>query len=249
MELFKDYFSRQSDIYVKYRPLYPQALYAYLASLTERHDLAWDCGTGNGQAAVGLATYYNKVVATDPSSKQIENAMVHPKVEYKVEKAEHSGLEDASVDLVTVANALHWFDFGAFYNEVRRVAKKGAIIAAWACPTPTIESKIDEIIFDYHDNILNDYWLAENRLVENEYRDIPFPFERIETPAFTSEKMTDLDGVMGYLNTWSATQRFVERNGINPTEEVHKKLLKVWHDGSEKNMVWKLALKVGRISW
>lgn len=247
MEPFKDYFSRQSDIYVRYRPLYPPGLYAYLASLTDQHHLAWDCGTGNGQAAVDLAAYYNKVVATDPSAKQIENAIAHPKVEYKVEKAEHSGLKNASVDLVTVANALHWFDFNSFYREVRRVSKQRAIIAAWACPTPHIEPEIDKIIFNYHDNILNDYWLAENRLVENEYRDIPFPFETVETPAFSIEKMADLDGVMGYLNTWSATQRFIERNGINPAGEVQEKLLEVWNDGSEKKLVWDLALKVGRV--
>lgn len=227
--------------------MYPARLYEFLARLTGRHDLAWDCGTGNGQAATGIAAYYDKVIATDPSARQIGNAIAHAKVEYRVEKAEHSGLADASVDLITVANALHWFDLNIFYNEVRRVAGKGAVIAAWACPTPYIEPEIDKVIFDYHDNVLNDYWMTENRLVEDKYRDIPFSFDPIATPEFTSEKMTDLNGVIGYLNTWSATQRFIERNGFNPVNEVHEKLLKLWHDGSEKKLVWNLALKVGRI--
>lgn len=247
MERFKDFFSKQSDIYVKYRPSYPAELYTFLAGLTGKHDLAWDCGTGNGQAATSLAAYYHKVIATDPSAKQIENAIAHPKVEYRVEKAEHSGLANASVDLVTIANALHWFDFNSFYSEVRRVARKGAVIAAWACPTPHIEPEIDKIIFDYHDHVLNDYWRAENRLVENEYRDIPFPFEPIKAPQFRIEKMMDLDGVMGYLNTWSATQRFMEKNGHNPADEVREKLHRIWHDGSQKKLLWNLPMKIGRV--
>jgi len=248
MERFKDFFSKQSDIYVKYRPLYPPRLYDYLAELTAEHHLAWDCGTGNGQAAIGLASHFDKVVATDPSEKQIENAIAHPKVEYRVEKAEQSGLSESSVDLVTVANALHWFDFSTFYDEVRRVSKRDAIFAAWACPTPYIEPEIDKIIFDYHDRVLNDYWRAENRLVENEYRDIPFPFDPIVTPTFSIEKTTDLDDLMGYLNTWSATQRYIEQNGINPTETIHEKIKRLWDDGSEKKLVWHLTLKVGRVS-
>lgn len=246
---FKDNFSKQSDIYVKYRPHYPVALYSYLSSLTADHDLAWDCGTGNGQAAIGLAAYYNQVIATDPSEQQIKNCLPHNKVQYLVEKAENNSLASSSVDLLTVANALHWFDFDIFFPEAHRVLKPNGIIAAWAMGVPAISPAIDDIIQHFHDHTLNDHWLAENRLVEKGYTTIPFPFQEIDTPAFFCEKKMNLHDLIGYLNTWSATQRFIAVQQFNPTEKVQARLTEVWEDPhAEKTLTWQLVLKVGRIT-
>jgi ubiquinone/menaquinone biosynthesis C-methylase UbiE len=249
MANFKDNFSKQSDIYLKYRPHYPIELYAYLASLTNEHSLAWDCGTGNGQAAVGLTEFYDKVIATDPSEQQIKNAIPHEKITYKVEKAENSSNGSNSVDLITIANALHWFNFESFYEEANRVMKDNGIIAAWSYTLPQISPDIDKIIHRYHYQTLNDYWRWENRLVENEYADIPFPFSQINTPDFFIEKWMNLNDVIGYLNTWSATQRFINENNFNPTDTLRDEMSTLWQDAnSEKKLVWKLTLKVGKLN-
>lgn len=248
MNNFKDNFSRQSDIYLKYRPLYPDELYAYLATLTNEHELAWDCGTGNGQAAIGLAPFYDKVIATDPSEQQIGNAIPHEKVQYLVEKAEHVSMEPGTADIITAANALHWFDIDVFYKATVRVSKPNGLIAVWAYGNPCINTEIDRVVDSYHDDILGTYWLPENRLVEDKYSTLPFPFAKIETPAFSCERSMNLDEFIGYLNTWSATQRFIVQNQFNPTEQVRKELLPVWGDPlQEKKLTWDLTLKVGRI--
>jgi len=246
---FKDNFSQQSDLYVKYRPLYPRELYAYLSSLTNEHQLAWDCGTGNGQSAIGLAEFYDNVIATDPSQQQIQNAISNEKVKYVVEKAENNSIESNSIDLITIANALHWFDFDLFYKEANRVLKSNGIIAAWAYGIPKISTEVDEILNQFHYGTLDDYWLPENRLVEKEYTTIPFPFEEISTSQFYYEKAMNLDGLIGYLNTWSATQRFINKKNYNPTEALFHQLRQVWKDSSSKKILrWDLILKVGKVN-
>lgn len=246
MPPFKDNFSKQSDLYVKYRPHYPVELFSFLATLTDEHELAWDCGTGNGQAATGLADFYSTVFATDPSEQQISNAIPHKKVTYAVEKAEQNSLATNSVDLLTMANALHWFDFDVFYKEARRVLKKNGIIAAWAYGLPEIATEIDKIVKHFHDHVVGKFWLAENRLVEKGYTTIPFPFTEIKSPAFAYDKLLTLDELIGYFNTWSATQRFINENNFNPTEKLRQELNTLWSEGSEKKLTWKLVLKIGR---
>lgn len=247
MATFKDNFSKQSDIYVKYRPHYPPALYEYLSSLTKNHELVWDCGTGNGQAATGLAEFYDSIIATDPSEQQIKNSIPHHKVNYRIEKAEDNSVPSNSVDLLTIANALHWLDFDPFFEQARRVLKKDGIIAAWAYRLPVISPEVDEIVHKFHYGILDSYWLPENRLVEKEYTTIPFPFKSIDVPDFHCEKHMDLDGLIGYLNTWSALQRFISQNNFNPTDALREELQTVWKDSAEKKKhTWKLTLKVGR---
>src|SRR5215208_6990740 len=179
---FEDHFSTQSHLYAQYRPQYPDEIYAYLASLTPEHSLAWDCGTGNGQAAVGLAKYFDKVHATDASAEQIARAYAHAKVDYHVEPAEHVSLPTSSVDLVTVAVAIHWFNFDEFYHEVNRVLKPGGVLAAWTYNLTEISPEIDVLIHHYYGEILKGYWPERIRYLEEGYKTLPFPFEEITPP-------------------------------------------------------------------
>lgn len=243
---FKDNFSKQSDTYVRFRPTYPPELFNYLASLTEAHDLAWDCGTGNGQSAIGLAAHYRSVYASDPSERQIAHAIPHARVLYKVEPAETPDLPDASVDLVTVAQALHWFDFDRFYASVKRVLKPGGVFAAWAYGLPGIDPATDAVIRQFHDETLNDFWKAENRLIEKEYKTIPFPFEELKTPHFEIRKQINLTDVFGLLRSWSAVQRYIDTHGTDPVSALETELTQAWGNADEKEAVWKLILKAGR---
>ncbi len=249
MESFKDNFSKQSDAYQKYRPSYPQEMFAYLSSISQNHDLAWDCGTGNGQSAVGLANYFEKVYATDPSESQISNTEANPKIIYKVEKAENSSLKKNSVDLVTVAQALHWFDFDKFFSEVKRVLKPTGIIAVWTYGLPQISLEIDNLILHFHDNIVGGFWQKENQIVSEEYKTIPFPFKELETPSFQFQKEIALEDLKGLLISWSATQRYKDQNGTNPLSIIERELQDIWKDSQEpKRATWKIYLRVGKVT-
>lgn len=249
MAHFKDKFSRQSDVYLKYRPFYPDELFEYLQSLTESHDLALDCGTGNGQAAIGLTKYYKKVIAMDPSEEQIKNGLSHPRITYKKGIAEQSGLESSSVDLITVAQALHWFQFDRFYAEANRILKKNGVIAIWTYGLPAISDEIDRIVKYFHDEVLDDYWLYENRLVENEYTTIHFPFPQMETPVFEIIRELSLEELTGLLSSWSAVEYCKQKTGTDPVKVIHKDLKEVWGDPDHrKKATWKIRLIAGRLN-
>ncbi len=248
MKPFTDNFSKQSNSYQKFRPTYPKELFAFLSSQTDEHDLAWDCGTGNGQSAVGLADFYKSVYATDPSEAQINNATQNPKIIYKVEIAEKSSLEDKSVDILTVAQAIHWFDFDKFYTEAKRVLKENGVIAVWTYTLPSITIEIDALIQHFHDNIVGAFWQAENKLVENEYKTIPFPFEVIPSSDFTIHKQISRHDLVGLLRSWSATQKYIDKHDQNPIDQIDSELLTFWPDDQEKSTSWKLILKLGRNS-
>jgi hypothetical protein len=196
---FKDHFSRGYVNYAVYRPVYPDALFTYLSTLVPVHDLAWDCGTGNGQAALGLARHFVRAVATDPSAEQIINAIARPGITYVVSAAERANLASNSVDLISVAQALHWFEFEKFYVEVRRVAKSSGVLAAWCYGLMTIDTAIDEVVTHYYDDIVGLYRPAERRHIERQYRDLPFPFAEIQAPEFFIEQRWTLAQLHGYL--------------------------------------------------
>ncbi len=244
---FEDHFSKQSQTYAQYRPKYPEEIYAYLASLAPERSLAWDCGTGNGQAAVGLANYFDKVFATDASAEQISRAYPHPKVDYHTEPAEHISLPDSSADLVTVAVAIHWFNFDEFYREVMRVLKPNGILAAWTYNLTEISPEIDAIIKDYYFNTLNGFWPNRIRYLEEGYKTIPFPFEEITPPPFEMKANWTLDQFAGFLNSWSATQRYQEQKGRHPLEDVWGDLVSAWGNEKETRVVhWPLHFRIGK---
>jgi len=244
---FEDHFSKHSGQYAQYRPHYPDEIYAYLASLAPGHSLAWDCGTGNGQAALGLARHFDKVHATDASAEQISLAYANDKVDYHVEPAEQVSLRTSSVDLVTVAVAIHWFNFDEFYREVKRVLKPGGILAVWTYHLAEISPAIDQLIDQYYFEIVDGYWPERIRYLEQRYETIPFPFEEITPPSFAMEMNWNLLQFSGFLDSWSATQRYKAQKGQHPLEIIWQKLLAVWGDEKGLRLVrWPLHFRIGR---
>src|SRR5437870_6150820 len=242
---FKDHFSKQAADYAKFRPRYPHEMFEYLGSLAPRRQLAWDCDTGNGQAAVGLATVFERVIATDASEKQIANAQSHERVEYRVTRAEKSDLESASIDLIMVAQALHWFDLDRFYDEVRRVLKKNSVLAASAYNLLHVEPAIDEVVNRYYYEVVGTFWPPERKLVE-QFADLPFPFSEIQAPSFEMIAQWNLKHLVGYLRSWSAPQRFIAANQRDPLEEIAGELRVAWGNPQQaRSVVWPLTLRVG----
>ena len=184
MTAFKDHFSGHAGIYCEARPTYPLELFAWLAQQAPDTELAWDCGCGNGQATVALAGHFARVVGSDPSANQIAQAQPRANVEYRVEPAERSSFADGSVSLVTVAQALHWFDHARFYAEVKRVLKPRGVIAAWSYADCSATPAVDAVKNRLYVDLTGPYWPPERRYIDEGYRTLPFPFERIAAPAF-----------------------------------------------------------------
>jgi SAM-dependent methyltransferase len=188
------------------------------------------------------------VIATDASQEQIAAAQPNPKVEFRVAPAEQSGLPDGAVELVTVAQALHWFDFVRFHAEVRRVLKPSGVLAAWAYGINEVEGDgVNELVQDYYENVVGPYWPPERKLVEEGYRTIPFPFAEIAAPALRMQARWTLGQLVGYFGTWSATSRYIKATGENPLGPLAEKLRPVWGDPDVPRLVvWPLALRIGR---
>lgn len=245
---FKDHFSERAALYAAYRPLYPAALFEFLASLPARHRIALDCGTGNGQAAMGLAAYFDRVVATDPSATQLDNATRMRNIEYQVASAESSGLPAKSVDLVTAAQALHWFDSRSFFQEATRVLAADGAIAVWGYGDPILDSSaLEETMHRFNRGTLERYWYPERQLLLDGYKNVPFPFDEIPAPEFELEMQWNLGELTGYLRTWSATARYLAERGIDPVIEVEKSLTADWGDPEIARVIrWPLCVRAGR---
>ena len=243
---FKDHFSRQATEYARFRPQYPRALFAFIASQSPNDRQALDCATGNGQAAVALAEFFRKVIAVDASAAQIESAQPNEKVEYRVASAEASGLEAHSCAAIAVAQALHWFDLEAFYAEARRVLKPGGVLAVWAYNYLRLSPGLEAALRHFHDEIVGPYWPPERQLVGRGYLDLPFPFEEIESPPFQIEVRWTLEHLLGYLRTWSATHRFVAAKGSDPVELVEEELRETWGEARKRWAVWPMVVRIGR---
>ena len=245
---FHDHFSSVANRYADFRPRYPAALFDYLASLVPQGAVVWDCACGNGQATLDLATRFDKVIATDASREQIASAATHPKIEYRAASAEQSGLPDQSIALVSVAQALHWFDFDRFHAEVNRVLVPNGMIAVWAYGINTVAGDdANQLIKDFYAKTVGPYWPPERKLVEEGYRTIPFPYEEIKPPPLRMEAYWTLDQLLGYFSTWSATNHFIKTTGRNPLEPLAADLKRVWGKvDALRQIVWPLTLRVGR---
>jgi SAM-dependent methyltransferase len=245
---FPDHFSRHASHYADARPTYPPALFEWLATLTERHDCAWDVGTGNGQAARDLARFYRRVMATDASQQQIAAAQPAPNVEYRVAAAEDSGLADQSIDLVTVAQALHWFDLKRFWPEVRRVCRPRAAFVAWAYGYVRVEPRIDAVVMDFYENVVGPYWPPERSAVEEGYTSIVIPFTPIALPAGMELAVEwSVGALRAYIESWSATQRFIAARGRQAVHEFGARLEQAWGDVPERRVSWTLSIRAARV--
>ena len=243
---FKDHFSAQAADYAKFRPGYPRELLDYLGSIAPSRQLAWDCGTGNGQAAVGLASVFDRVIATDASEKQIANAQSHKIVEYRVAPSENSGIGSGTVDLIMVAQALHWFDLDRFYLEARRILKSDGILAASAYNLLHIEPAIDEVVNRYYYEVVGPFWPPERQLVER-FADLPFPFDEIDAPKFEMTAQWSLEHLLSYLRTWSSTQRFIAAKGTDPLDQITNDLRSAWGKPQRtRSTIWPLVVRIGR---
>ena len=246
---FKDHFSQRAALYAAYRPHYPDSLFSYLASLTGEHELALDCGTGNGQAAVALAEHFEQVVATDASSAQLANATARRNVEYRVAPADNSGVRSQSVDLVTAAQALHWFNAPAFFAEAKRVMKRDGAIAIWGYGDPILDTdSLQHLLHTFNRVKLQPYWFAERQILLEGYSGIDFPFAELNPPAFDLCVRWTLEELTGYLRTWSATASYVERHSVDPVIELERALAAEWGNSADRREIkWPLHLRVGKL--
>ena len=246
---FKDHFSRHAGDYARFRPEYPDSLFAFLAKTVKGRELAWDAGTGSGQAARGLAAHFDRVLATDPSTEQIHHAVPHEKITYTVAAAEDSGIPSHAVDLITVAQAAHWFDLPRFYQEARRVLKPEGVLAVWCYGLNLVSPEIDKVVQHYYKDVVGPFWPPERRYIDERYETLPFPFSALPVPEMHMTVEWDLREFSGYLQTWSAAKRFLEKHNRHPLELVYPQLVKSWDDPAERKPVrWPIHLRLGKVS-
>jgi SAM-dependent methyltransferase len=227
----KDNFSKQSGTYARFRPGYPATLFSFLLPLVKEKNCAWDVGTGNGQIASVLADTFQQVYATDISVNQVSNAIKRDNIIYRIEEAGHSSFGERQFDLIAVAQAIHWFNFELFFNDVKRTLKPGGIIALIGYDLVRINPQIDVIVDTFYKETVGSYWDAERRFVEMQYRNIPFPFKEVATPEFSNYYEWRLADLIGYLNTWSAVQHYVNTNHSNPVDLLSDQVIEAWgHD-------------------
>jgi len=242
----KDNFSRQAETYAKYRPGYPRELFDFILSRVSARDDAWDCATGNGQSARELSRYFKKVMATDISQNQLDNAAQAENIIYSIQPAEATTFGENSFDLITVSQALHWLQFEEFYQEVRRVGRPESWIAVWMYGLLQISPDIDKLIEVHHYSTLATYWDYERKYVDENYSTIPFPFEEIDCPPFSIRLEWTLAQLEGYLLSWSALQKFISANDFNPVEELIRKIRPLW-PGETVPIIFPVHMRMGKI--
>lgn len=242
----KDNFSVQSKSYAEFRPHYPDDMIASVVSHVQNRTTALDVATGNGQVAVKLAAYFKSVYATDISERQIENAYPGQNIVYKVESAEDTDFDDDQFDLITVAQAVHWFDFENFYREVDRILKPDGVFAVLGYGLFSTNPASDRILRHYYHNIVGRYWDAERHYVEEKYETIPFPFDEIHAEKFSATMIWSFEQLIGYLETWSATQHYIKANGENPIDLIRDKLSAAW-ENSTKQVDFPFVLRLGKL--
>jgi len=244
----KDLFYGHAKLYAQFRPHYPQELFDYILSFVEEKKCAWDCATGNGQAAIALANHFNKVVASDLSKAQINSAVIKTNVEYHVCSAEETPFASSSFDLITVAQAYHWFDWQKFHDEATRVGKNRSVIAVWGYNIFSSEDEnVNQLIHHFYYDIVYDYWDAERRHVENNYSSVNFDFDRLLSKTFTTDLTYTKEHFIGYLQSWSAVQNYIRSNQSSPLDLIKNDIEAIWQEQETKPIHFPIFLKLGRI--
>ena len=245
----KDLFSKQAKLYARYRPTYPPELIHYILQFVKEKNKAWDCATGNGQAAGLLSPYFKKIEATDISEKQLQQANRYSNVAYSVSNAEATKFPPDSFDLITIAQAYHWFDFALFHNEAIRVAKPGAVIAAWGYSLlQSANEQLDDLIKYFYVDVTGEYWDNERKYVDLHYETITFDFEPLPSKDFLIEVNWNRDDLLGYFNTWSSVQNYITAKGISPIYELKNRLFEICKDADELfEFSFPVFLRIGKI--
>lgn len=252
---FPDHFSDRADRYAEHRPTYPPALAAALAELATGRGLLWDAGCGPGRLTRLLAPHFRRVIGTDASRAQLAGARrpsSQPeggRIAYLCSLAERAPIASGTVDLVTAAQAAHWFDLEPFYREVRRMAAPGARVALVTCGPPSVGPEVDPVLDGFHDDVLADHWPPQSRHVAARYRSLPFPFEELETPELTLEEQWSATDLLGYVGTWSGTRALERDEGSEALEAFRDDLLEAWGDPERVQSVrWPLTVRAGIIA-
>jgi len=241
-------FSPLAGRYARSRPSYPEELFEHLARLAPGRKLAWDAATGNGQAALGLANHFSRVIATDISGEQIRHAVAHPRIEYKVAPSETSGLDDGSVDLVTVAAAVHWFDLAAFGREVRRVVRPGGLLAVWTYHIGVMQPPFDRLFDRFYRDVVGPWFGEGARLVDARYRTLELPGEPVEAPELDVRATWNLAQLVDFIHSWSGTQSYKENRGTDPVELVAEELGGLWGRPEQvRELAWPLFVRICRL--
>lgn len=245
-QAFADHFSAHAAEYAAYRPHYPQALFHWLAEISPGTQLAWDAGTGNGQVAHGLVTRFARVVATDASAEQVANASPHARITYKVTSYD-SGIAHGAAQLVTVGQALHWFDLEAFTAESRRVLQADGVLAAFAYGRNRITPEIDELVRHHHDVTLGEFWPREHWLIYEEYRSLELPIKELASPPLELREEWTLERFVGFLRTWSGTQRSIATRGDTEVVAFEADLARRWGSVPKRTVTWPMVIRAGQL--
>jgi SAM-dependent methyltransferase len=243
---FADHFSEKSGQYAASRPTYPAALFAAIAAAAPGRERAWDCATGTGQAAVGLAAHFGHVEATDASAQQVANAAAHPRVRYTAQLAEKTDFADGAFDAVTVAQALHWFDLDRFYAEVRRVLRPGGVIAAWAYDWSSVTPEVDFALERHLLVKIRPYWPEQVNRMQSSFMQMPFPFVPVALPPVRIEMAWTLAQYRAYVETWSATRAYVAEHGPAILDETESAMRVAWGDAPIRTVTMALYVRCGR---
>jgi SAM-dependent methyltransferase len=244
----KNWFDQGGKAYARFRPEYPAELARFLAGITPVHDLAVDVGCGTGQLTIQLARYFDEVIGVDPSADQIAHAVVHERTRYLHAQAERIPIPESSVNLITVAQAVHWFDLPAFYSEVRRIAADRSVIALVSYGVLRIEGLLQDRFSLFYDDEIGPFWPPERKLVDNGYRDLHFPFDELAAPEMAMKRDWSLNEFLGYLSTWSAVQAAKEAGREDILTNFAHDLSQLWGDPVGKRpIVWPINMRVGKI--
>ncbi len=249
MKKIIDNFSKQSDTYKKYRPTYPDELYESFLPLIQNKNECWDCGTGNGQVASKLSNYFKNVYASDISENQIKIAEQKSNITYEIQRAEKTNYEANKFDLITVGQAVHWFDIKSFTAEVKRVSKPNGVLVIWGYDLLKIEKKVDKVIDKFYNEIVGPYWNEERKHIDNKYDSIEFDFTEIKSPKNLSINASwKFEDLIGFLNSWSSVQNYIKENkGLNPVNQVYEELKMQWEGCNTKEVRFPVFMKIGVI--
>jgi SAM-dependent methyltransferase len=242
---FKDHFSKQSSAYKAHRPTYEPRFFKTIASFANNHNLAVDIGCGSGQSTIGLEPYFQKVVGADPSFNQLSNADLGGNTSYFVCAAESIAMADNTFDMLTVGQALHWFEHDNFYSEARRILKPDGAIVVWCYGLFTIDEGVDSVINYFYHDVVGPHWPSERRHVENAYNEIPFEFVNVKRLKIDMTARWDVHAVIGMLSTWSATQKYQDAKKENPIQLIERDLTNAWGNAGEKAITWPITILAG----